>query len=126
VSILLVAIIATLASADVLCLLPCEVAAGTTHHDSAAVPAPGHCGSATPSGTGETTVAAAAESCAGQHAWVSPAADRTVSRTPIEPAVTGLFFARADSIACPVDGITSAALEHPPGAPARSATPLRI
>ena len=127
VSQLLVAIIATLASADVLCLVPCEVARGATHHDSAGVPAPDHCGSATPSADGGTTIAASAESCTAQHAWVSPAADRTVSRTSIEPAVTALFLVRAGgSIACHGDGMTAAALEDPPGPPARTATPLRI
>ena len=127
VSVLLVAIIATLASADVLCLLPCEVAPGATQHDGGGVPATDHCGSATPSGTGGTTIAASAESCPGQHAWVGPAADRTVSRTSIEPAVTASFLVRAgDSNTSHPDGTTSVALADPPGAPARSATHLRI
>ena len=123
---MLVAILATLTSADVLCLLPCEVATAV-HHETAAGPAADHCGGATPSGSATPAMAAGAESCAGQHAWDGPAADRTVTRASVEPSIAAPRIASADaSSALAADGWQKRTVEAPPGKPARTSTPLRI
>ena len=122
---MLVAMLATLASADVLCLLPCEVVAAT-HHD-AAFPPPDHCGGETPASSGAPAIAANAESCAGQHAWDGPAADRTSARRSIAPAIAVVSVSADGAAATPrANDWTSTSRVDPPGNPAHTSAPLRI
>ena len=125
VSLLLVATFATLASADVLCLLPCEMTT-PAHHEEAAPAAADHCGATTLPGAGGPALAGGPESCAGQHAWEAPAADRTVVRVSLQTFAPTSLAHGQDVVRLIETGLLPASAGTPPPSLARPSAPLRI
>lgn len=126
VSLLLVTVFATLASAGAVCLVPCELAADAPLvHDTspadhcagsqAAVPAPG-----------QSAVTGVDASCGGHHAWDGPAADRTATRASagIVSTSTSLTVLSQDDVMAPLRG--SSILLPLRASPPPGRTPLRI
>ena len=124
VSATLIAVFASLASAAVLCLVPCEL---TPAFAAAASPSPEahHCGGVAAPSSGGMTVNGTAETCADQHAWEAPAADRTAPRASA-PAVALDVVSTVSVHLAEESAVVTGSDATPPAVPPLTFSPLRI
>jgi hypothetical protein len=124
VSATLIAVFASLASAAALCLLPCELAP-TIGASAPPSPEAHHCGEVPESSSNGLAVNGTSETCADQHAWDAPAADRTAPR--VSAAALALNVVSTVSIRLSEQsGVVPASDATPPASPPLTFSPLRI